>query len=62
MIKLTLDAVQTSCGHGVPLYDYAGDRETLLTWAERKGKTGLEQYWKDKNQTSIDGLPTHLLA
>ena len=62
IIKLGIESVQTSCGHGVPLYDYGGDRETLIRWAEKKGEDGLQQYWQDKNQVSIDGLPTHLLS
>ena len=60
IIKLSIESVQTSCGHGVPLYDYVGDRETLIRWAEKKGEDGLQQYWQEKNQISIDGLPTHL--
>ncbi|MCY7324172.1 MAG: pyridoxamine 5'-phosphate oxidase family protein [Phormidesmis sp. CAN_BIN36] len=62
IIRLSIESVQTSCGHGVPLYDYAGDRETLIRWAEKKGEDGLQQYWQEKNQVSIDGLPTHLLS
>ena len=62
IIKLSIESVQTSCGHGVPLYDYVGDRETLIRWAEKKGEDGLQQYWQEKNQISIDGLPTHLLS
>lgn len=61
IIKLNIDSVQTSCGLGVPLYQYEGDREKLIHWAEKKGKDGVRQYWHDKNQTSIDGLPTYLL-
>jgi hypothetical protein len=38
-----------------------GDRDLLPTWAEKIGEDGLKQYWQDKNQTSIDGLPTYLL-
>lgn len=62
IIKLTIESAQTSCGHGVPLYEYAGERETMIRWAEKKGEAGLQQYWHDKNQVSIDGLPTHLLS
>ncbi len=61
IIKLEIESVQTSCGFGVPEYEYAGDRETLIKWAESKGETGLLDYWQDKNLVSIDGLPTHLL-
>ncbi len=36
--------------------DYAGERETLSEWAERKGPDGIERYWDDRNSVSIDGL------
>ena len=61
MIMLTVDSVQTSCGFNVPLFDYAGERNTLIRWAEKKGPDGLETYWREKNTQSIDGLPTGLL-
>lgn len=57
-----IESVQTSCGFGVPCYEFQGQRETLLEWAAQKGEAGLQDYWHAKNQSSIDGLPTHLLA
>ena len=62
IILLNIDSVQTSCGFGVPLYEYQGERETLLHWAEKKGEQGIYDYWQQKNQVSIDGLQTKLLA
>ena len=51
--------MQTSCGFGVPLFDYAGERPTLARWAESKEKDiGLDAYRREKNRFSIDGLPT----
>jgi len=38
MVVLEIDLVKTSCGYGVPLFDYAGERPTLLRWAETKGE------------------------
>lgn len=61
IIVLDIEAVQTSCGYGVPHYTYDGERETLARWAKKKGATGLADYWRDKNQVSIDGLPSGLL-
>ncbi|QMV41960.1 pyridoxamine 5'-phosphate oxidase family protein [Cohnella cholangitidis] len=58
IIILDFDIVQTSCGYSIPFMDYSGERETLSRWADQKGEDGLKQYWKDKNTTSIDGLPT----
>ena len=61
LIVLDIESVQTSCGYAVPRYAYQGERDTLARWAEKKGPVGLLDYWREKNQVSIDGLPTHLL-
>lgn len=61
LIVLDIESVQTSCGYAVPLYTYRGERETLARWVEKKGPVGLLDYWREKNRTSIDGLPTGLL-
>jgi len=61
IMVLDIEAAQTSCGYGVPRYELIGERDTLRRWAENKGPQGLQDYWRDKNQTSIDGLPTHIL-
>lgn len=61
IIMLDIDSVQTSCGYAVPMFHYQGERDTLARWAEKKGGVGLLQYWSEKNQVSIDGLPTGLL-
>lgn len=56
-----VDLVQTSCGYGVPLSDFKGERATLRRWAEAKGEKGIEEYWRTKNVASIDGFPTGIL-
>lgn len=61
IFDLSVDLVQTSCGMGVPLLDYAGDRDDLRDWAVKKGRAGLERYWEEKNQVSLDGRQTHIL-
>ena len=60
IIVADITRVQTSCGFAVPLYDYAGQRDTLLKWADAKGDQGLETYRQQKNLCSIDGLTTPL--
>ncbi len=60
IFDLEIDMVQTSCGMGVPLFDYLGDRDALINWSEKKGDDGIKQYWRDKNQTSLDGKPTKI--
>lgn len=61
IMVLNIESLQTSCGAGVPLFDYQGERDKLLRWAEKKGEEGIRDYWREKNQSSIDGLPTGLL-
>ena len=46
-----------SCGFGVPLYRYEGEREQMGKWCEKKGADGVSTYIKDKNARSLDGLP-----
>ncbi|HVY20215.1 MAG TPA: pyridoxamine 5'-phosphate oxidase family protein [Bauldia sp.] len=58
MVVLSVDLVQTSCGYGVPHYDYAGERPSLPNWSAQKGEVGLVAYRQEKNLASIDGLPT----
>ena len=61
IVHLTVDLVQTSCGFGVPIFDYVEERPTLTRWAEAKGEDGLDAYRREKNIHSIDALPTGLL-
>lgn len=60
IVKIHVDSAQTSCGMGVPEYEFVGHRTALIDWAERKGEDGIAQYWNDKNRVSIDGLPTRI--
>jgi hypothetical protein len=61
IILLNIESVQTSCGFGVPIYELVSERDTLIDWAEGKDEEKLKAYWRQKNLTSIDGLPTNLL-
>jgi hypothetical protein len=58
IIVADIDRVQTSCGWGVPLYEYQKERPTLVKWAVGKGEDWLEDYRCETNSASIDGLPT----
>ncbi|HIK07988.1 MAG TPA: pyridoxamine 5'-phosphate oxidase family protein [Trichormus sp. M33_DOE_039] len=60
IIVVDVQRVQTSCGFGVPLYEYQGQRPTLVNWADKKGEQGVKDYQKQKNVVSIDGLATPL--
>ncbi len=58
LIEMEVELVHTSCGFGVPLYRYTGQRDTLSNWIEKKGEDGIAQYWEDKNSQSLNGKPT----
>ncbi len=60
IILLNVESAQTSCGFGVPIYEFKEDRQTLIDWAVKKGELGIKQYQQQKNLQSIDGLPTKL--
>lgn len=55
-----VERVQTSCGFAVPFMDYREERETLIRYTVKKGEDGMREYRAEKNQRSIDGLPTPL--
>lgn len=57
IFKMHVDLIQTSCGYGVPLMDFKGERTRLIEWSEKK-KDDIEAYWENKNTVSIDGFET----
>lgn len=61
IFDITIESTQSSCGMSIPFYEYKGERDDLNDWATEQGEEKIEQYWEDKNQTSIDGLPTNIL-
>ena len=60
ILDLAVDLVQTSCGMGVPYFDYVEERGQLNNWAIKKGEGGLREYWQEKNEVSLDNKPTHI--
>ncbi|HET6417044.1 MAG TPA: pyridoxamine 5'-phosphate oxidase family protein [Polyangiales bacterium] len=60
IIRVRANRISDSCGYGVPLYDYAGERDQLQRWAERKGADGISEYQRENNTESLDGLPSLL--
>jgi hypothetical protein len=60
IIVADIHTVQTSCGYAVPYMEYKRDRPTLDKYWDEKGADAVPKYWREKNQTSIDGLPTPL--
>ena len=59
-IVAEVELVQTSCGFGVPLFEYNGERDHHFKWMEKKGADGLVEYIQKNNLTSLDGLPTDI--
>lgn len=57
IIRVELDRIADSCGFGVPLYRFEGERSQLDDWAARKDGADLERYKRENNTASIDGLP-----
>jgi hypothetical protein len=61
IVDVAVEEIITSCGFGVPLMEFAGQRDTLVKWAEKKGEDGISAYWREKNAMSFDGIPTGVL-
>jgi hypothetical protein len=57
IIRVDVERIADSCGYGVPLLRYEGERTQLPDWCARKGDDGLERYQREHNATSLDGLP-----
>lgn len=56
IIVLEVTRLMDSCGFGVPRYEYVGERDQMVLWAERKGAEGVRAYQREKNGVSMDGL------
>jgi Pyridoxamine 5'-phosphate oxidase len=61
VIRVDVERIADSCGFGVPLMSYEGERPQSLAWAETKlakgGPGALDDYVAEHNGVSIDGLP-----
>ena len=61
VIRVAIERIADSCGYGVLLMSYEGERPQSLAWAQAKlakgGPGALDDYVADKNAVSIDGLP-----
>jgi hypothetical protein len=60
IILVDVQRIADSCGYGVPLMSYEGEREHADMWAAKKLRVGgpdaLRDYRRAKNSESIDGL------
>ncbi len=61
VVTVQVERIADSCGYGVPLMAYEGERPHMRAWAEKKLRVGGEQalrdYERKKNARSLDGLP-----
>ena len=61
IIAADIDRAMTSCGFGVPRYDYREQRDQLVRHWEKNGTPeNLSAYHRKKNLHSIDGIVTTL--
>jgi hypothetical protein len=61
VVLVHVERMADSCGYGVPLMSYEGERPHHDAWAKKKLRVGgpdaLVHYQREKNSRSLDGLP-----
>src|SRR3954468_1152928 len=61
IVVVHVERIADSCGWGVPLMSHEGERPHPRAWAEKKMRNGgaeaLRDYQREKNSSSLDGLP-----
>jgi hypothetical protein len=61
VITVEVDRIADSCGYGVPLMTYEGERPQQVAWVDRKlrqdGTAALDRSVAEKTALSIEGLP-----
>ncbi len=61
IVVVEVSRIADSCGYGVPLMRYEGRRPHMDAWAAKKlrvgGAAAIEEYKRERNAVSIDGLP-----
>ncbi len=60
IIVLDIESIMTTCGFAVPKYEFVGHRSMLPDWVCKMGDEKMDAYRHQKNERSIDGLPTYL--
>lgn len=57
IVAVDVELVSTSCGFGVPMMRYVGERDDLAEFADSLGESGMADYREKNNAESMDGLP-----
>ena len=57
IVVVDVDRIIDSCGYGVPLYEYQGERDSLDNYFADKTEQDVHDYHRENNATSLDGLP-----
>lgn len=62
IVVLDIESIMTTCGFAVPLFDFKREREQLIDFTCKMGDEKMDAYRHERNQASIDGMPTHLFT
>jgi hypothetical protein len=61
IVQIDIERIADSCGYGVPVMRYEGERRQLAEWTDNRlrkhGPDAIRQYQLEKNMVSIDHLP-----
>ncbi|HLW69452.1 MAG TPA: pyridoxamine 5'-phosphate oxidase family protein [Candidatus Binataceae bacterium] len=62
IMEIDIDSAMTSCGYAVPKLEHLAERDTLRRYWEARSDVDLDKYHREKNERSIDGLPSGMFA
>lgn len=62
IVVLDIESIMTTCGFAVPVYEFKSHRDQLTEFTCKMGPERMDEYRRERNQASIDGLPTFLLT
>lgn len=57
IVHIAVDRIFDSCGFGVPLYEFRQHRDSLPNYFAKQSDEQIWKYRKDRNSSSLDGLP-----
>lgn len=57
IVRVAVNRIADSCGYGVALYDYRGERRESANYVAKASDRVLRDYLQEHNGRSIDGLP-----